>query len=162
MSQCRQIRLKTPVGEVDESEMDDVSRPEVGQLRERLFIEHGRRLPNLADNSSRVRPPIAAREPLRRTAQGLESRADVDQRVRGRLASRQGHREGANRPGLNDIFGLCNFRPRRPAINGRVHIHSMLIGDATAHRRTNFIDVFWRVICCPECMLSIVAAVNRN
>jgi len=37
--------------EVDGLEMDDVSRPEVGQLRQRLFIEHhDRRLPNLADN----------------------------------------------------------------------------------------------------------------
>jgi len=44
--------LEIPVGKVDGPEMDYVSRPEVGQLRQRLFIEHGRRLPNHADNSS--------------------------------------------------------------------------------------------------------------
>jgi len=61
------------------------------------------------------RPAIAAREPRRQTTQGLESRAGVDpfQTVRGRLASRRGHREGANRPGRNGIFGLSNLRPRR-------------------------------------------------
>jgi len=103
--------METTVGEIDGSEMDDVSRPEVGQLRKRLFIEHDRRLPNLADNSSHARPAIASREPRRRTAQGLESRAGVDpfQRVRDRLASRQGCREGANRPGWNGIFGLAIF-----------------------------------------------------
>jgi len=95
---------ETPVGEVDGPDMDDVSRPEVGQLRERLLIEHGRRLPYLA-----------ACEPRRHTAQGLESRAGVDpfQRVRGRLTSRRCRREEANRPEWNGIFGFSNFGPRR-------------------------------------------------
>jgi len=97
--------------------MDDVSRPEVGQLRERLFIEHGRRLPNLADNSSHVRPASHGDGP----AQTLETRASVDpvHRVRGRQTSRHGRREGANGPGRNGIFGLSNFRPRRHCHYGR-------------------------------------------
>jgi len=62
-------------------------------------------------------PAIVAREPRRRTAPGLESRADVDpfQRVRGRLASCRGRREGANKPGRNGIFRLqFSASPSRP------------------------------------------------
>jgi len=73
----------------------------------------------------RTRPTVAEPclqlEPRRGTAQGLNSRAGVDpfQRVQGRLASRLGRREGANRPGRNGIFGLSNFRPRRHGHFGR-------------------------------------------
>jgi len=99
--------------------MDDVSRPEVGQLRERPFIERltvaepCRQLDTL--------PAISARKAQRRTARGLESTVGVDpfQRVRGPLASRQGRREGANKLGRNGVFGLSNFRPRRHGHYGR-------------------------------------------
>jgi len=69
------------------------------------------------------RPAIAAHEPRRRMAPRLESRAGIDpfQRVRVRLASRRGRREGASRPGRNDIFGLSNFQPRR-------HGHYVVVG----------------------------------
>jgi len=89
--------LKIPVGEVDGPEKDDASRPEVGQLRERLFIKHG---PTVIEPCRQLepRPAIAAREPRRRTAPGLESQAGVVpfQKVWGRLASRRGRREGVN------------------------------------------------------------------
>jgi len=87
------------------------------------------------------RPTIAAREPRRRTAPGLESRAGVDiQRCRGRLASRRGRREGANRPGRNGIFGLGNFGP----LCG--HIGCAATHGSSVAPQTNFIDVFWRVV----------------
>jgi len=78
--------------------MNDVSRPDVGQLRERLFIEHGRRLPNLANNSSHGQRSRPASHGDGRHMQGLDYRAGVDP-FQSRLASRRGRREGANRPG---------------------------------------------------------------
>ena len=41
--------METPFRDVSGPEMDDVSPPEVGELRGRLFIEHGRSLPKVVD-----------------------------------------------------------------------------------------------------------------
>jgi len=118
--------LETPVGEVEGPEIDDISRPEVGQLRERLFVEHGRRLPYLADNSShgpRSWPTSHGDSPLA----GVAAKGQTDQ--------------GGTAFSDLAIFGLAVT-----AIMAVGHI-----GGAAAHRRsvasqTHFIDVFWGVV----------------
>jgi len=89
-----------------------------------------------------------AREPQRRTAQGLESRAGVDpsQRIRGRLASRRFAAKGQTDQDGTTFSDLAIFGLAFTAIMAVGHI-----GGAAAHRRsvapqTNFIDVFWRVV----------------
>jgi len=61
--------------------MDDVSRPEVGPLSERLIMEHGRRLPNLVDNSShgpQTRPASHGDERHRDSSPGTQ---ELDSRI---------------------------------------------------------------------------------
>jgi len=84
---------------------------EVGQLRAAIYKTR-RRLPNLADNSSR--------EPQRRTAQGLKSRAGVDPfQSSGSTGLSPGSPRRGKQTRGNSFFGVINFQPRRHGRYGR-------------------------------------------
>jgi len=130
--------------------MDDVSRPEMGQLRERLFIEHGRWLPNLArfaDNSShgpRLRPASHGDERHRESSPGpvktLFREFGVDWPLAGAAA------KGQTDQGGTEFSDLAIFGFAVTAIMAVGHISGAAAHQRSVAPQTNFINVFWRVV----------------